>query len=229
MIPPRRPPEAGASRPALTVLVTGTGTEVGKTWLTCSVVGELRERGLRVSARKPVQSLDPSEGKSDAELLAEATGEEPREVCPPELTYDKALAPPMAAHALGRPIPTTRDLAARLSWPAGCDVGLVEGAGGLRSPLSADGDNLGLIAELDPDLVVLVGEARLGVVSAVRLATGSLGSWRSVVFLNRFDATVEAHDLSAAWLRGEDRLDIVTGAAEVAARVLSRLAAAART
>ena len=85
------------------------------------------------------------------------------------------MAPPMAAEALGRPPFTLADLVASCDWPApAVDVGLVETAGGVRSPLAADGDCLALCAELTPDLVVLVADAGLGTINAVRLTTEAL-------------------------------------------------------
>ncbi|HEY6416293.1 MAG TPA: AAA family ATPase, partial [Acidimicrobiales bacterium] len=71
------------ARPERLVVVTGTGTEVGKTWVACRLARALRERGLIVAARKPVQSYaaaDAPDG-TDAALLAEATGETALLVC----------------------------------------------------------------------------------------------------------------------------------------------------
>ena len=54
----------------------------------------------------------------DAAVLGAASGESAEEVCPPHRWYDVAMAPPMAAEALGRPPFTIRDLMAELRWPA---------------------------------------------------------------------------------------------------------------
>src|SRR5688500_16322891 len=92
------------ARPGRLVLVTGTGTEVGKTWVGAAVLRRMRAQGRRVAARKPVQSFAPDDaGPTDAEVLAEASGERPDEVCPPHRCYELALAPPVAAAELGRP------------------------------------------------------------------------------------------------------------------------------
>ncbi len=55
------------------------------------------------------------------------------------------------------------------------DVGLVETAGGMRSPLAADGDCLAFCAALAPDVIVLVADAGLGTINAVRLTLDALG------------------------------------------------------
>ena len=78
----------GRGRRPFVVVVAGTGTEVGKTWLACQLAGAFRSRGLAVAARKPAQSFSPDEtGHTDAELLARATGQAPRDVCPPWRWY----------------------------------------------------------------------------------------------------------------------------------------------
>jgi dethiobiotin synthetase len=62
------------TRPRGLVVVTGTGTGVGKTWFSAVTLGLLRDRGVSVAARKPVQSFEPGDGPTDAEVLAAATG-----------------------------------------------------------------------------------------------------------------------------------------------------------
>ncbi len=57
-------------------------------------------------------------------------------------------------------------------------MGLVETAGGVRSPLAADGDCLDYCAALDPDVVVLVADAGLGTINAVRLTLDALAPAR---------------------------------------------------
>ena len=88
---------------------------------------------------------------------------------------------------LGRPPFGIGDLLEELSWPAEqVDVGLVETAGGVRSPLAGDGDGAALSRALDPDLAVLVADAGLGTINAVRLTAEALDA-PFVVVLNRFD------------------------------------------
>ena len=72
------------------------------------------------------------------------------------------------------------------SGPTRVDVGLVEGVGGPRSPISADGDNVDLAHALAPDLVVLVADAGLGTINAVRLSVGALADFPVLVALNRY-------------------------------------------
>ena len=100
----------------------------------------------------------------------------------------------MAAEELGRPEFTVAQLMGELAWPKRRAVlGLVETAGGVASPQASDGDATDLIRMLDPDWVLLVADAGLGVINAVRLSVAALISAqlvtgrRLLVVLNRFD------------------------------------------
>ena len=186
-------------RPTRLVVVAGTGTEVGKTWVARRLLEALRARGTTVAARKPVQSFEPGDTTTDADELAAATGEDPLVVCPAHRRHEVAMAPPMAADALGRPPIRLADLVDELaaSWgprtpPSSppvdvgpvdvglvdvgpVDVGLVELAGGVRSPLAHDGDGIDLIGALLPDSLVVVADAGLGTINAVLTTLDSLG------------------------------------------------------
>jgi dethiobiotin synthetase len=211
-------------RPERLVVVCGTGTEVGKTWVSCALLGELRRRGYSVAARKPAQSFDLDVegvrlgGSTDAERLGAASGEPPDYVCPTWRSYHLAMAPPMAAAALGLPAFAVADLVEELAWPdEQVTIGVVETAGGVRSPQADDGDAVDLVAALQPDLVVLVADAGLGTINAVRLASAALGgcggAGEPVVVLDRFDGRHDLHRRNREWLTDRDgsRVLVVPG------------------
>jgi dethiobiotin synthetase len=85
-------------------------------------------------------------------------------------------------------------------WPRGVGVGLVETAGGVLSPLADDGDAVTLARHLRPERIVLVADAGLGTINAVRLALGVLDGWPVTVVLNRYDALDDLHRRNRAWL-----------------------------
>lgn len=212
------------ARPGSLVVVTGTGTGVGKTWVSAAVLRDLRASGARVAARKPAQSFDPGDRLTDAHVLAAATGEEHTTVCPTRRWYEVAMAPPMAADVLGRSPFTIADLASEVTWPEPtAEVGLVEAAGGVRSPLAADGDAVTLVEELQPDVVLVVADAGLGTINGTRLAMEALdrGSHvaRLVVFLNRFDGTDALHRRNRRWLAERDDFDVLTTIPALAVRL----------
>jgi dethiobiotin synthetase len=187
------------SRPGHLVVVSGTGTDVGKTWVAARLACALGERGIAVAARKPAQSYAPGD-ETDADVLARATGDDPRRVCPAHRWYEVPMAPPMAAEILGRPAFTIAALVAELEWPA-VDVGLVESAGGPRSPLASDGDTVDLARALAPDLVVLVADAGLGTINAVRLSVSVLAPVAPVcTILNHYDDADDLHRRNRDWL-----------------------------
>jgi dethiobiotin synthetase len=207
-------------RPERLLLVTGTGTEVGKTWVAARLAGALARRGLRVQARKPAQSFGPGQGPTDAEVLGAATGEAPEDVCPRHRWYELAMAPPMAADALGRPPLSIGDLAAETRFGAGVDVGLVEGAGGVRWPLAHDGDAVDLARHLEPDAVVLVADAGLGTINAVFLSVAALDGWPIHVVLNRYDGGDSLHHANRRWLADRAALDVTIDVAALVDRMI---------
>lgn len=199
------------------LVVAGTATDIGKTWVASRLLEVLAARSHSVAARKPAQSFAPEDDHTDADLLAEATGEEPRTVCPPHRWYERPLAPPMAAAALGRRPPALEDLVEELRWPD-VEIGVVETAGGVRSPLASDGDTVDIAARLSPDVIVLVAHAALGTISDVRLAAGALDRWPVLVMLNRFDQDDDLHRRNRDWLSDVDGFDVVTDVGALADR-----------
>jgi dethiobiotin synthetase len=201
------------ARPQRLVAVVGTGTDIGKTYVTARLLEALRNERISVAARKPAQSFDPSDDPSgyDAAILGAASGEAAETVCPPDRWYEMAMAPPMAADALARPSFTLEDLVEELRWPeVPVDLGFVETAGGLRSPIADDGDCLALVVAVMPDIVVLVADADLGTINSVRLTMDALVRLPAqlAVVLNRFDEGSELHQRNRAWLRDRDDLPV---------------------
>jgi dethiobiotin synthetase len=195
-------------RPERLIVVVGTHTEVGKTWASQQLLRQWRAKGLSVAARKPVQSFDAGPAPTDAALLASASAEDIHTVCPAHRWYERAMAPPMAADALVKPRIDLADLIEELRWPAHADVGLVETVGGVLSPLAHDGSSFDLLRLLEPDDVLLVADAGLGTINAIRLSLQILTPYRVQILLNRYDAANELHRLNAEWLRDRDGLRI---------------------
>ncbi|MBI4570011.1 MAG: dethiobiotin synthase [Planctomycetes bacterium] len=150
------------------LFVTGTDTSVGKTVISCALAVGFRARGSRVGVMKPVATgAEPFPGGWAAEdtlLLQAAAGvDDPLDEITPAL-----FAPPIAPHAAAAREGATIDLPAlvaafrRLSRRHGCMV--VEGVGGLLTPLTRDALLADLIAEFGLPLVV-VARAGLGTIN----------------------------------------------------------------
>ncbi len=144
------------------VLVTGTNTGVGKTWLACALAKELAKT-CRVVGIKPVETG----GGDDGEMLAKATGQSSPTSALVRLR--EPLTPALAADREGVKLDLD-DLVAKIREAAkGADVAIVEGAGGLLSPITWDSDATTLARALDAK-VILVSSDALGTISAVHTA-----------------------------------------------------------
>jgi dethiobiotin synthetase len=194
------------------VIVTATGTEIGKTWFTARTIESLRERGVEVHARKPVQSFEPGD-VTDAEILARASGDHMSDVC--RHSYEVPLAPPMAARALNKPEMKQIDLL----WDLHIDqtgITFVEGVGGPRSPLTADGDTVTLANAIRAEIAIVVAVPELGVINDVRLCIDAFTDQRVIVALNRFNPADELHVQNLDWLRNRVGAEVVTSPVELA-------------
>ena len=151
------------------LFITGTNTGVGKTYVGAMIVRSLVAAGHRVGVYKPVESGCACEGKTliaaDARQLwkaADMPGDFSK-VCPQR--FEAALSPPQAA-ALEDQSVNPRLLRSGLNyWRDRSDIVLVEGAGGLMSPLSTEDYNADLAAYLGFPLVI-VAENQLGAINA---------------------------------------------------------------
>jgi len=214
-------------RPQQLIVVVGTGTEVGKTYVSSRLLRDLRASGLDVAARKPVQSFDPDDPYTDAHLLADASGESPTDVCPRHRWYPLPMAPPMAADALARPPFSLEDLASEIQWPLPApNVAFVETVGGVRSPMASNGDAISLIELLQPDIVLLVADAGLGTINDVTLSLEAINSGAHVatpvVVLNRFDPSDDIHRRNRDWLTSHLDVDVLSSVPTVLAKISPR-------
>jgi dethiobiotin synthetase len=151
------------------LFITGTGTQVGKTYVGALIAKSLRNAGQRVGVYKPVASgceeCDDRLIAPDAVRLWEAAGRPGTldQVCPQ--MFRAPLAPHLAARAEGRRVDPQLLRDGIRFWQETSDVVLVEGAGGLMSPLSDDDYNADLAAEFSYPLVV-VSANLLGTINA---------------------------------------------------------------
>lgn len=147
------------------IFVSGTGTGVGKTFVTRAIAAALHAAGKRVAALKPIETGTIDGIARDAEMLANATGR-------PELAdfrgfyrHPLPLAPYAAALESGTPPPSIRALVDAIHQAArGSELALVEGAGGLLVPIDGRETMAELAAALGLPLLLVAPNA-LGVLS----------------------------------------------------------------
>ena len=129
-------------KPPFGLFITGTDTEVGKTYVATHIVKDLVAAGHRVGVYKPAASECVSDGRQlvseDAVALWEAAGHPLtlEAVCPQR--FQAPLAPHLAARNEGRELDTELMRSGISAWADECDIVIVEGAGGLMSPISDD-------------------------------------------------------------------------------------------
>jgi dethiobiotin synthetase len=152
-----------------TLFITGTDTGVGKTALTALFARYLHERGVRVAALKPICSG----GREDARTIHAALNG--------ALTLDEInpwhfrapVAPLLAARRVRKRIKLSQVLAHVRTIQKRFDVLLIEGVGGLLSPLGENFDSRDLIAALRA-IPIVVCPNRLGAVNQILLTIEAL-------------------------------------------------------
>ncbi|HEY3814586.1 MAG TPA: dethiobiotin synthase [Caulobacteraceae bacterium] len=152
------------------VFITGTGTDVGKTYVAAALVRALVSRGVAVDVLKPVASgFDPAAPQgSDPWMLIEALGRTPtmaeiERVAP--FRFRAPLSPPLAAQMEGRALiaDAVIDLCrTRMRETSG--VLIIEGAGGVMSPVDDHATFLDVIAALRVPALLVAG-SYLGTIS----------------------------------------------------------------
>lgn len=170
------------------LVVTGTGTGVGKTAVATALVSLFREGGRRVGVLKPVETgcegpdLTPLDGLALARAAAISvsgfTGPSPDEVPIERIVpwrFPEPLAPEEAARLSVVEISVDRIYQAMDAWSGSCDLVVVETAGGVMVPLNARFTFLDLLQGLELPVVVAAAN-RLGVINHSLLTLESLRS-----------------------------------------------------
>ena len=153
------------------LFITGSGTDVGKTYVAAALIRTLRARGQAVKALKPLASgfeADDWAG-SDPGRLADALGWPPNASTLEALSpwrFRAPLSPDMAAEAEGRTVDFSADVALcrRRLAEAGEALLLIEGVGGVMSPIDPATTNLDLMAALGAPVLLVCG-GYLGTIS----------------------------------------------------------------
>lgn len=148
--------------------ITGSDTDVGKTYIACQIVGQLRQLGIELETRKPAESgcREADDGSlltHDAAALQQANaGRESLERINP-YRYRAVLAPHRAARLEGQRL-ELESLIDACSRDSVASRLIVEGAGGFFSPLAENGLNADLASVLQLPVIVVVAD-RIGAVS----------------------------------------------------------------
>lgn len=152
-----------------TLFITGSDTGVGKTVLTALLIRRLRQHGRPALAVKPFCSG----GRDDAEILRAAQDDEVTLDALNPWAFRAPLTPLLAARQENRPVPLAEALAYLRAAARVAPTLVVEGAGGLLSPLGEDYSARELIARLRASVLVVCAN-RLGAINQARLTLAAL-------------------------------------------------------
>ena len=169
-------PISSAPAPANAWFITGTDTEVGKTFSTCTLLHVLKQRGTRAVGMKPVAAGIDADGKNDdVESLIAASGVEAPRPLVNHYLFAPPIAPHIAAQETGEHIDIERIATAFDALRTLADVVLVEGVGGFRVPLDAEHDAGDLAKRLGLPVILVVG-MRLGCINHALLTAESVAA-----------------------------------------------------
>jgi dethiobiotin synthetase len=197
------------------VFVTGTDTEVGKTFVSTALVAAARRRGLRVGVMKPIaagaESTPLGMRNDDAlALLAAARGTGPDAPVAPDdylAVNPYCFAPPVSPHIAAAEAGVTPDIGriadlAR-AQAAGNDWLVVEGAGGWLAPISEDRSIADLALAVGLPVLLVVG-LRLGCLNHAQLTAREIARTGLPV------AGWVGNELDPSMLRLEENVSMLT-------------------
>ena len=157
--------------------ITGTDTDVGKTFITCALIEAFAARGIRAVPMKPIAAgtinVNGVIMNADVAALCDVSGTEAALADINPYCFSEPIAPHLAAmhESIVVKIDVIRAAFDRLK--ANAELVLVEGAGGFLVPLS-DGQSMAEIPDaLDLDVILVVG-MRLGVLNHALLTVEAI-------------------------------------------------------
>lgn len=163
----------------LSLFVTGTDTEIGKTLVSAALLRGFARAGLRAAAMKPIAAgafeVDGVWHNEDADQLDAASSV----LLPPTLRTPYLLKAPAAPHIVAALENVTLDIGHIVACHAQAvelaDVVVVEGVGGFRVPLTDTHDTADLALALNLPVVLVVG-MRLGCISHALLSAEAIAA-----------------------------------------------------
>jgi len=170
------------------LVVIGTGTGVGKSYVSCALLRALRraEPSAHVVGLKPIESgVGSDRATTDAGLLEAASSDLPLPDPHPLFAFEEALSPHLAARRAGaRPIEPSAVRSWLEEWEdrvashvvSSRDWCLIETAGAVLSPLAPGVTNFDLALALEPAIWILVAADALGALHDVRATLEALSA-----------------------------------------------------
>ena len=184
--------------------ITGTDTDIGKTYVACALLHALRQHGHSVVGMKPVAAgVNAAGNNDDVERLIAASSV----VAAPQLVnpycFPDPIAPHIAAHEAGVAIEAAPIQVAMVALARQAEVVVVEGVGGFLVPLGESFDSADLAQALALPVVLVVG-MRLGCLNHALLTQEAIGRRQLKLagwIANCIDPTMSRFDENLAALK----------------------------
>lgn len=177
--------------------LTGSDTDVGKTYIACEIIRQLRQRGVDIETRKPAESGCTLSAAGellthDAAALQQANDhrESLERIAP--YRFQAALAPHRAARIENRSL-YLEDLVDACSRDHPQHRLVVEGAGGFYSPLAENGLNADLASALQLPLIIVVKD-RIGAINQALMTIEAVQNRQlrvAAIILNAVEAQID--------------------------------------
>jgi dethiobiotin synthetase len=177
--------------------ITGSDTDVGKTYIACELIRQLRNLDTKLETRKPVESgcsIDKSGELIPADALklqaANNNLETIERIAP--YRFKAALAPPRAAALEGCHLQIA-DLLNACSLDDSNNTLIVEGAGGFYSPLAQNGLNADLASLLQLTVIIVIND-RIGAVNQALMTIQAVESRHlmiAAIIMNQVNEEIE--------------------------------------
>lgn len=184
--------------------ITGTDTEIGKTFVTCTLLHAARARGHRAVGMKPIaagaEMVNAEFINEDAARIRAAGSFDPGLALLNPYCLASPIAPHIAAAEEDIRIEPRKILDAFAALRSQADVVLVEGVGGFRVPLGDDYDSADLARDLGVPVILVVG-MRLGCINHALLTAEAVAA-RGLQLVGWI-----ANQVDPAMLRFEQNLD----------------------
>jgi dethiobiotin synthetase len=175
------------------LFISGTGTDVGKTFITENLIYLLKAKGFTVSPYKPIETgckknkskLIPSDASKFYKLIDK---EIDIDLINP-YRFQQPISPNRAIRLAHKKI-FINDYIGRSKLLPKNDYLIVEGAGGLYSPISTDGYNIDLIKKMKIP-TVLVAKDEIGVINNILLSLDLLKKYKIsvlAIILNKINS-----------------------------------------
>lgn len=201
------------------IFITGTGTDVGKTFVTALLVKYFREQGIKTAYYKAAVSgnIKGEHGliPGDAAYVKQISGiMQPLDTMVPYI-YEEAVSPHLAARKEGNPVELSVVKAGYDKLIKEYDMVVMEGSGGILCPLRCDVEQEVWLEDVILDLnlpCIVVADAGLGTINATVLTIEYL-RMKNIevegVILNHYDSQDEMHQDNRIMIERRGKVPVI--------------------